>query len=73
MQNQQRKLPSSDADYRPPSCPNCSKLTSLTIRSPDYNVRYLRYERQVFTCPACGQQTERIVDIDGNVPGYSVQ
>jgi RNase P subunit RPR2 len=68
MQNQQRRLASFRADYRPPSCPNCSKLTSPTKRSPDYNLRYLRYERQVFTCPACGQQTERITDVDGNRP-----
>ena len=32
---------------------------------PDYNLRYLRYERRVFTCPACGQQTERIVEVAG--------
>jgi len=67
MQNQQR-LGSFRADYRPPSCPNCGKLTSPTRRSPDYNLRYLRYERQVFTCPACGEQTVRITEVDGNLP-----
>ena len=56
-----------DADYKPPSCPNCGKLTSPTKRSPDYNLRYLRYERQVFTCPACGEQTVRIMEVDGNL------
>ena len=36
----------------------------LTRRpDPDYNLRHLRYERRVFTCPACGQQTERIVEV----------
>jgi len=54
-------------DYKPPSCPNCGKLTSPTKRSPDYNLRYLRYERQVFACPACGEQTVRIKGIDGNL------
>ena len=52
-----------------PSCPNCGKLTSLTKRpEPDYDLRYLSYQRQVFTCPACGQQTERILNVDGH-PG----
>jgi hypothetical protein len=69
MQNQQRKPRSFGADDRL-SCPNCSKLTSLTRRpDPDYNLRYLRYERQIFTCQACSHQIERIVDIDGNPPG----
>jgi predicted RNA-binding Zn-ribbon protein involved in translation (DUF1610 family) len=65
MQKQQRKLQSFGDDDRP-SCPNCGKLTALTKRpDPDYNLRYLRYERRVFTCPACGQQTERIVEVAG--------
>jgi predicted RNA-binding Zn-ribbon protein involved in translation (DUF1610 family) len=65
MQNQQRK-PQSFGDDDRPSCPNCGKLTVLTRRpDPDYNLRYLRYERRVFTCPTCGQQTERIVEVDG--------
>jgi DNA-directed RNA polymerase subunit RPC12/RpoP len=70
MQNQQRKLRRFGADDGL-SCPNCSKLTFLTRRSPDsdYNVRYLRYERQIFTCSACDHQIERIVDIDGKLPG----
>ena len=67
MQNQQR-LAGVRADYRPPSCLNCGKLTSPTRRSPDYNLRYLRYERQVFTCPASGEQTVHITEIDGNLP-----
>ena len=51
-------------EERAPSCPNCGKLTSVTKRpEPDYNRRYLSYEREVFTCPACGQQTERILDL----------
>jgi predicted RNA-binding Zn-ribbon protein involved in translation (DUF1610 family) len=66
MQNQPR-LASFRADYKPLSCPNCGKLTSPTRRSPDYNLRYLRYERQVFACPACGEQTVRIKGIDGNL------
>ena len=59
-------------EERAPSCPNCGKLTSITKRpEPDYNRRYLSYEREVFTCPACGQQTERILDIKGNTENKS--
>ena len=61
MQNQQ-EFAGFRADYKPPLCPNCGKLTSPTKRSPNYNLRYLRYERQVFTCPACGEQTVRIME-----------
>ena len=66
MQNQQR-FSGFRADYKPPLCTNCGKLTSPTKRSPDYNLRYLRYERQVFTCPSCGEQTVRIMEVDGNL------
>jgi hypothetical protein len=66
MANRQRQTKSLGEDQAPP-CPNCRKPTSLTRRpEPDYNIRYLGYERQVFTCPACGQQTERIVDASGH-------
>jgi predicted RNA-binding Zn-ribbon protein involved in translation (DUF1610 family) len=59
-------------EERAPSCPNCGTLTSVTKRpEPDYNRRYLSYEREVFTCPACGQQTERILDIKGNAENKS--
>jgi predicted RNA-binding Zn-ribbon protein involved in translation (DUF1610 family) len=55
--NQQKR------EEKGPSCPNCGKLTVPTKRpEPDYNLRYLSYERQVFTCSACGQQTERILE-----------
>ena len=67
MQKQQR-LASFRGDYKPPACPNCGKLTSSTRRSPDYNRRYLRDERQVFTCPTCGEQTVRIMEVDDNLP-----
>jgi hypothetical protein len=71
MQNRLLKLRSIGADDRL-SCSNCSELAPLTRRSdPDYNLRYLRYERQIFTCSACGHQIERIVDVDGYPAGLT--
>jgi hypothetical protein len=67
MENRQRQSRGS-GEEQAPLCPNCRKLTYLTKRpEPDYNIRYLSYHRQVFTCPACGQQTERILAADGHL------
>jgi hypothetical protein len=49
-----------------PTCPNCSKPTSLTRRSPD-NDYDLSFERQYFTCRTCDHSVERVVDADGNL------
>jgi hypothetical protein len=50
-----------------PACPNCGERPYLTRRSPhpDHD---LRYELQIFTCSACDQTLERIVDANGNPP-----
>jgi len=45
-----------------PRCPNCSELTFLSRRSP---AGQHEYERQRFTCPACGLELERVVDANG--------
>ena len=47
-----------------PRCPNCGELTFLSRRSPA-GQHTLEYERQRFTCPACGLELERVVDADG--------
>jgi ribosomal protein S27AE len=47
-----------------PRCPNCSELTFLSRRSPAGR-HALEYERQRFTCPACGLELERVVDAEG--------
>jgi hypothetical protein len=47
-----------------PCCPNCGELTFLSRRSPA-GQHALEYERQRFTCPACGMELERVVDADG--------
>jgi predicted RNA-binding Zn-ribbon protein involved in translation (DUF1610 family) len=47
-----------------PCCPNCGELTFLSRRSPA-GQHALEYERQWFTCPACGLELERVVDAEG--------
>jgi transcription elongation factor Elf1 len=66
MPYQQLKPRSFGADDKL-ACPNCSKPTSLTRRGPEADY-HLDYERQIFTCRACGQQIERVVNVDGNPP-----
>jgi hypothetical protein len=66
MPYQQLKPRSFGADDKL-ACPNCSKPTSLTRRGPDADYD-LDYERQIFTCRACGHQIERVVNVDGNPP-----
>ena len=68
MPYQQGKPRSFGADDKL-ACPNCSKPTSLTRRSPDTDYD-LDCERQIFTCRACGHQIERVVNVDGNPPEY---
>lgn len=45
-------------------CRNCGELTSLTRPAPAAEDA-LEYERQTFTCPACEQEFERVVDARG--------
>jgi hypothetical protein len=70
MPYQRRKPRSFGADDRL-ACPNCSKPTALTRRGPDADYD-LDYERQIFTCHACGHQIERVVNVDGNPPDSPV-
>jgi hypothetical protein len=39
----------------------------LSRRGPEADY-HLDYERQIFTCRACGHQIERVVNVDGNPP-----
>jgi len=57
--------PSFGATIDRPACPYCGERVYLTRRTPhpDYD---LCYERQIFTCSACDQTIERLVDANGN-------
>src|SRR5262249_29248735 len=58
--------PSIGATIDRPACPYCGERVYLTRRTPhpDYD---LCYERQIFTCSACDQTIERLVDANGNL------
>lgn len=50
-----------------PACPQCGKPMGLTRRGPTTGLD-ASYERQIFTCRACGHEVERPVDADGRAP-----
>ena len=48
-------------------CPNC-KMT-MSVGSRTLHSTLTGFEVQSFACTKCGNEVERTVDVDGNLPG----